>query len=687
MGVRVLGPLQLLVDGVDVTPTAPRERAVLAMLALNARQIVSADRIIEELWRTSDAGRARHALHVRVAELRKLLRRGEGDDASRLSFVAGGYRLELFADEFDEQRFLTVLEQARSLRQADDVFAAASTYRRAIGLYRGDSLVDVPVGPWLEAEAARLLEARLGALEECIEVELACGYHQALPFELDRLTFEEPLRERFWVQRALALYRSGRQGEALRVCNAARGRFAELTGIEPGPALRELERAILEQRAELEWSAPRGGRRPALAADEQPPVRYARAPGGVSIAYQVAGDGPVDVIIIPGFTSHLDIWWDPWSGRMARRLMTFCRLILFDKRGTGLSDRPPRSGIEHWMEDARVVLDAVGSERAVVLGMSGGGTVAVLFAATYPERTRALILYGSEPCYIRDDDCPWGRDPSIIQPRVDLVHDEWGTGVLFDILCPSANDDPALREQYARFQRVSASPGAAASYLDALLHMDVRPALAMVRAPTLILHATRDQSDPVEAARHTAARIPNSKLVELESADHLMWLTDALDTMVNEIQDFVADAVPFHDVARSLATVLCVDVPPGPYANDAARQIERHRGTIVNRADGLFSTFDGPARAIRCANTIVASSARARAGLHCGECEITGAEVRGTAVAVAQKLADEAPAGHVVVTRTVRDLVHGSQITFSDHVYGDVQGLPAEWSPYLVIDT
>ena len=254
-----------------------------------------------------------------------------------------------------------------------------------------------------------MAEARLDAIEACVEAELACGYHQALTFELDRLTAEHPLRERLWADRALALYRSGRQGEALRACNTARRRLADELGVEPAPALRSIERAILEQRPELDSSPrPETRRVLGLGPTEQPPVRYARAPDGVNIAYQVAGDAPVDLIIIPGFTSHLDIWWEPWSGRLARRLMTFVRLIVFDQRGNGLSDRPPAAGVEHRMEDTKVVLDAVGSERAVVLGMSAGGTVAVLFAATYPERTQALILYGAQPRYLVDDDYPFG---------------------------------------------------------------------------------------------------------------------------------------------------------------------------------------------------------------------------------------------------------------------------------------
>jgi pimeloyl-ACP methyl ester carboxylesterase len=265
----------------------------------------------------------------------------------------------------------------------------------------------------------------------------------------------------------------------------------------------------------------------------------------VSIAYQVAGEGPIDLVIVPGFTSHLDVWWEPWSCRLAQRLMSFCRLIVFDKRGTGLSDRPPQAGIEQWMEDTRAVLDAVGSEEAVVLGMSAGGTVAVLFAATHPERVRSLILYGSEPRYLADEDYPFGMAAADVEPLVSHVESAWGTGVLFGHFCPSARHDPVMRDHYARFQRASASPGAAASYLRSLLHMDVRHALPMVSAPTLVLHAARDVTDPVDAARYSAARIPGAKLVELDSADHLIWLTDALDAMVDEIQDFVgATAAP-----------------------------------------------------------------------------------------------------------------------------------------------
>ena len=689
VAVSVLGPFQVVADGVDVTPTAPKERAVLALLVLNKGRVVSADRLLEELWPATDANRARHTLQVRVAAIRKPLR--DPDGRSRLQFVPPGYRVEVAPDEIDEHRFVSLVELARTHSRNGDVLGAAAALRKALGLWRGEPLGGVTMCADLEAEAARLLEAKVDAIEDCVDAELACGYHQALAFELERLVAQHPLRERLWAQRALALYRCGRQGDALRACNAARHRFAEDLGVEPGPALRNLERAILEQRAEIDWMPPPAETsRPALGPADQPPVRYATTPTGVSIAYQVAGDGPVDLIIIPGFTSHLDVWWAPWSGRLARRLMTFCRLIVFDKRGTGLSDRPPVSGIEDWLEDACVVLDAVGSKRAVVLGMSAGGTVGVLFAATYPERTQALILYGSQPCYLVDDDYPFGMTVAAAETAVQKVQSKWGTGVLFSRFCPSAQNDPVLREQYARFQRASASPGAAASYLRSLLQMDVRPALSLVSAPTLILHASRDATDPVQAARYMAGRIANAKLVELESADHLIWLTDALDTMVNEIQDFALGAVPSDEVGRVLTTILFVDASGESRPEIIGRLIDRYRGREARRDDGILATFDGPARAIRCASAIVAElgiDGVVRAGVHCGECEFVGEEVTGAAISIARTIAGHCPPNRVLVSQTVRDLVFGSSITFDDADLRDRSAIDGRWNTFLVTST
>ena len=271
---------------------------------------------------------------------------------------------------------------------------------------------------------------------------------------------------------------------------------------------------------------------------------------------------------------------------------------------------------------------------------------------------------------------------------LERVHAEWGRGVMFSGLCPSAKHDAVLREQFARFQRASASPGAATDYLRALLHMDVRPALPLISAPTLVLHATRDVADPVQAARYMAARIPNAKMVELDSADHLIWLTDSLDAMVNEIQDFAQGAIPSDETTRVLSTVLCIDILPGPSAEEAVRQIKRHRGDVVdNGGGGVLATFDGPARAIRAASAIIGeiSDGAPRAGLHCGECEVVGRDVRGVAVSIARELARQAPTGRVLVSRTVRDLIVGSGITLEAHESAALDGVPGDWKAFLVV--
>jgi DNA-binding SARP family transcriptional activator/pimeloyl-ACP methyl ester carboxylesterase len=718
----ILGPLAGVIDGVDVTPPAPKERALLALLVINHGRVVSADRLMEELWPDLAPERARRVLQVRVAAVRKML--GAAKAAPLLELVAPGYRLAIAAEDIDEHRFLTLVERARGQAQAPDPAAAAASLRKALELWRGEPLADVQVCVSLEAEAARLGEARLGAIEDRIEADLACGCHHAVLSELDGLVVTHPLRERLWVQRILALYRCGRETEALRACAVIRRRLVDELGVEPGPALRALEGAVLEQRPELNWSPPAGARpssrsrspvapRPRaspshdgargsrLGQDVPPLVRYARTEDGVNLAYQVAGDGPLDLIVVPGYVSHLDTWWEAWSGRLVRRLASFSRLILFDKRGMGLSDRPPHVDVENWVEDIRAVLDAVGSERAALLGVTAGGLIAMLFAATYPDRIRSLVLYGAFARQLRDEgDYPIGLRPEDVEAHIEYTEARWGTGVGLRLYCPSVSDDPAVRQQFGRYQRASASPGAASAYLRALAEIDVRHALPMVGAPTLVVHPKRDRVIPVEMARYLARRIPNATLVELDSADHLIWFSDALDVMTDEIQDFLTETLPNREISRVLATVLFVDrvdphrrarAPGEPPLVDgkAAQLVDRFRGRAVRHAeDGILATFDGPARAIRCAMAIVgdlrASGLDVRAGLHSGECDASGEDISGVAVQIARGVADLARPGEVLVSQTVRDLVFGSAITFSDPGSHTHQGVPGEWRVYAV---
>ena len=688
----ILGPLQVLINGVDVTPPAPKERALLAMLVVNHGRVVGVDHLIDELWPALDPAGARRVLQVRMAATRKLLR---GTSAS-VEFGGAGYRLSVAPQAVDAHCFFTLVERARTEAQAGEADLASTFLADALGLWRGDALADVRVSLSLDAEAARLDEARLAAIEDRFDADLACGRHHALVAELDALVAAHPLRERLCGQRIVALYRDGRQAEALRAGTAVRRQLADELGVDPGRALRALETAVLEQRADLDWQ-PHGARgRPVvagLAPDEIPTVRYARTPDGINIAYQVAGEGPLDVILIPGYTSHLETWWSAWSGRFVRRLASFSRLILFDKRGMGLSDRPESVDIEHWVEDVKVLLDEVGSERAVILGVSAGCPVGVLFAATYPARTHALVLWGGFARVPWDDDYPIGLPRDFLDADVVAMEAAWGTGGAFARLCPSLAGDVEAQEHFARHERISASPGAATTYLQATLALDVRQVLPTVNSPTLVVHASRDQLCDVEWSRYLVKRMPDATLVEVNSADHLIWFSDALDTIANEIQDFITGAAPTSEVNRVLATVLVVDVigddlQAAPI-DDVIATVERFRGTCVRReARGILVTFDGPARAIRCAIAVLdrldSHGRRGRAGLHCGECEMKGDEVGGVAVDIARGVASAANAGEVVASGTVRDLVFGSSITFTGPLSRHFDGVAGDWQVYVV---
>ena len=509
---------------------------------------------------------------------------------------------------------MTLVERARALRRAEDVFAAASTFRQAIGLWRGDPLGGASLGPFLEAEVERLSNARVDAIEECIDAELACGYHQALTFELERLVADHPLRERLWAQRAaraLPLRAPGRGAASVQRDPAPPGRGPG-RGAGSGAAGPRACDARATRGARL-VARPRE-RRPALGPEEQPPgaLRHGagrgehRLPGGGRRAHRPdhhpgVHQPPRRVVgaVVGSAGAAADEVLPADRVRQARQRA--CRIgRLLGHRG--LDGGHPR----------RARRGAAPSGRWCS-GMSAGGTVAVLFAATYPERTRALILYGVATALPRATTTTLGRArrPTSSRCWSRLAVPTGAPACCSSEFCPSVEDDPVLREHYARFQRASASPARRRAYVRSLLHMDVRPALPLVSAPTLVLHATRDVGPiPCEAARYMAARIPNAKMVELDSADHLIWLTDALDAMVNEIQDFVQGGVPSDRPARVLATVLCVDIPPGPAEQAAVRHVQRHRGQVVNGEDGVFATFDGPARAIRCAEAIIAEFRR-----------------------------------------------------------------------------
>lgn len=443
---------------------------------------------------------------------------------------------------------------------------------------------------------------------------------------------------------------------------------------------------------------------------QQPRTRYARN-GDVNIAYQVVGEGPMDLVLVPGYISHLDLMWSvPETTSFLRRLASFSRLILFDKRGTGLSDPVPGvPTLEERMEDLHAVLDAAGSERTALFGISEGGPMSILYAATYPERTSSMVLYGSSPRFSADESfLPEEREFfERVNREVAHLADAWGEGHSVEVFAPSMAGDEGTRRSLALFERASASPAMVRALFESWWDIDVTGALSVVSAPTLVLHRLGDPVLPVEAARYMAERIPGARYVELPGDDHVPWLGD-VDALVDEIEHFLTGARQSHEPDRVLATVLFTDIVGSTSraaelgdrrwrelleAHDATvrRQVEAHGGRVVKSlGDGYLATFGGPARAIRCAQSLVEDSGspgmEVRAGVHTGECEMIGDDVGGMAVHIGARVVDEAEPGEVLVSSAVRDLVVGSGLEFRDRGTRELKGVPGSWRLLAVRD-
>ncbi|MBL8239270.1 MAG: alpha/beta fold hydrolase [Bryobacterales bacterium] len=429
---------------------------------------------------------------------------------------------------------------------------------------------------------------------------------------------------------------------------------------------------------------------PALAPPPpSPETRYAST-GDVNIAYQVFGDGPVDLVFVMGWVSHLEYFWrEPRFAAFLRRLGAMSRVILFDKRGTGLSDRVPLSQLptlEQRMDDVRAVMEAVGSQRAVLCGVSEGGPLCTLFAATYPEKTLGLIMIGSYARRLRDVDYPWGPTREDRDLYCRYIRENWGGPVGIEDRAPSLANDPAFRDWWATYLRMGASPGAAEALTRMNADIDVRPILSSISARTLVLHRRDDRCLLAAEGKLMADRIPGASFVELPGADHLPFVGDQ-EGIFAEIDRFLASSSHFVEPERSLATVLCVELPPsdlGRLQIHLRREIGWFRGRPANLSTGApLATFDGPARAIRCAHSIVTHAGgfgvRLRASLHTGECEFTADGVpSGPAVDFAALLLPRSPLPGVVASRVVKDLVAGSGIRFSS---GSQVSLPGQPDP------
>jgi len=441
---------------------------------------------------------------------------------------------------------------------------------------------------------------------------------------------------------------------------------------------------------------------------EPPDTRYVDS-GGLKIAYQVVGDGPVDVVVVPGFVSNLDMQWgDPEITRFNSRLASFCRLVVYDKAGTGLSDPVPAvPTLEQRMEDLHAVLDATEAERPVLMGISEGAPMSLLFAATYPERVRGLIVYGSFVCGRLDsDENPAGPRWLDCAARLRTAVDHWGKGLLVDVFSPTLAGQPLVRRITGMHERAMASPAMARAAYDAIIGIDVRDVLPTIQTPTLVLHRVGD-AIPIESARYMAERTHGARLIELPGADHWWWVGDS-DSILDAIEEFVTGARPERRVDRMLATVLFTDIVAATkraaeLGDNAWRELlERHneatreqlaafRGSeVTSTGDGFLATFDGPARGVRCARAITESVRHlgidVRAGLHAGECEVLGDNIGGIAVHIGARVAAAADAGEVLVTSTVRDLVAGSGIAFADAGEHQLKGVPDPWHLYRAVD-
>ena len=437
----------------------------------------------------------------------------------------------------------------------------------------------------------------------------------------------------------------------------------------------------------------------------KPETKYARN-GDVSIAYQVVGDGPRDLVLVPGWVANLDVFWDePRAVRFFERLASFCRLILFDKRGTGLSDRTEIATLEVRMDDVRAVMDAARSVRATLLGYSEGGPMCMLFAATHPDRTAGLITIGSFPRRIWAPDYPFGVVAQDYERFIEQAIQEWGGPVGIDARAPSAASDARFREWWARFLRSGISPGGYRRLMQMNREIDVRNILSAIRVPTLILHNTDEQTVPVAAARYLAERIAGAKLVELPGVDHLPFVGNS-EAILDEIEEFVTGVRRGPEPDRVLATVLFTDIVDstrratelgdrrwrelldGHHAV-VRDELQKFRGREIDTAgDGFLAAFDGPARAVRAACAVSAGVEKlglaVRAGVHTGECEVMGAKLSGVAIHIGARVASLASPGEVLVSSTVRDLVSGSGLRFDDRGAHALKGVPGEWHLYAV---
>jgi DNA-binding SARP family transcriptional activator/pimeloyl-ACP methyl ester carboxylesterase len=688
----------------EAQPSLTRKaRAMLAYLALQSGHSQSREKLAALLWGTNAELQARVNLRQTLSALRKAMPSPNGG-----RFRTDGDRITLNLDDVD-------IDVSRF-----EALAAGTTpqeLEQAISLYRGDlldgfSLKEELFEDWLRIERERLRATAVAALEKLVVHYSTTGDLTNCARSATRLLAFEPLREDIHRTLMRTYSAQDRFGVALKQYEICRDTLKRELGLQPELETRRLYEALRSRRMSpadapytderllpppdvtLHSPAEAGARRPSVGETPRPPTHYVKS-GGCNIAYQVTGDGPIDMIYVPGWVSNLDYHWA--SQRVTHvfeRLGSFCRLIRCDKRGTGLSDRNVGfATLEQRIEDVRAVLDAVGSKRTVVFGSSEGGNMCMLFAAAYPERTAALILHGAYAKGLWSEDYPWAKTRDQMEEELAEIERHWGQPFDLSNASPSLTEEAFEREWFATFLRNSASPTEAIDLWRWSTEMDVRPILPSIRVPTLIVQITRDRWIKVEEGRYLAKHIPSAKYLELESDDHVIW-GEHSDRLVDEIRSFLAGLPHAAPRERILATVLLLKATGARslrrYDDQIRTELRLAEGEDIKDVEsGYLATFRGPTKAIQFAmairNRLKDSGFRIRAAVHTGEWEERTDYLEGPATLMTSRLIELANEGEIIASRTVRDLMIGSDFVFTERGEVELEGVSGRWPFYHVL--
>jgi class 3 adenylate cyclase/DNA-binding SARP family transcriptional activator len=709
--VRLCGPMALEIDGRDAIAAVPagQARSLLAYLLTRADRCAERDELIEVVW-PGGAPKDPHAdLRVILTRLRRALAPATLEGRQQLRLVLPA---PVWLDMAEARR---AIEKARSAARNAAWGDALEQAQAALALLRPGFLPGQEV-EWAQDERREHEELELEALEWTARSGLAVGGADLATAQraARELVSRSPFRETGHRLLMEALAATGNVAQALQVYEELRCLLRDELGVAPAAELQALHQRLLAGKpaAEPEVSAapvrqrvPPGVRAGVAAAQ----TRYARN-GEISLAYQVLGEGPTTLLLVTGWVLPMEaIWEDPAYARFVERLASSFRVILWDKRGTGLSDRVAVDRLptlEERMDDIRAVLDAAGAERAAIAGMSEGAVLAALFAAAHPERAQALVLYGGWGCTVGDDAYRGMPRRRRFEEFANDVQGSWDDmGSFLALWAPTHEHDPVMRDWWTRALHRGASPASAVAWLRMLAGFDIRGVVGAIHTPTLVLHRSGDRLIRVENGRWLAANIAGAEYVELPGDDHLWWLGDQ-DALLDELERFLVGATPVREPDRVLTTVLFTDIV------DSTRRaaelgdrrwrdlMARHEAIVRDRlarfaghevkalGDGFLATFDGPARAIRCAaairDALLGLGLELRAGLHTGEVEVVDDDVHGIAVAIAARVAAIAAPGEVIVSRTVRDLVAGSGIEFEDRGTHDLKGVADDWQLYAL---